>query len=414
MEPVLRSERLAHLDALRGGALFGVLLMNLYWFSAPTYRAIQLRDAWPRAADGWTMVLGTVLLSGKAMTLFSLLFAMGLCIQLERAETRGLAFGPFVRRRLGALLGFGILHILLLWNGDILHAYALSGFLLLAFIRRQARTIWIWAAALWGFGLLAIASLLVTHALRPGPTLPTAAEVASSKAWADQCVAAYGHGTWLQILRFRLRDWAHEAPVLLVGGLGFAFLNILVGLGLWKTGIPRQPSAHLPLLRRVARWGLGLGLLAGLGEALLDTPAVGAWGPAHWSIYRWILPFRLLSGVQPLVLALGYGAGLLVLWQSERWRRRLDFLTWVGRMAFTNYLTQSLVMTGVFCHWGLGLYDRTGLALATLIGIGFYAIQALVSRWWLRRFLFGPLEWVWRCLSYGERQPFRQREAAAG
>ena len=71
-------------------------------------------------------------------------------------------------------------------------------------------------------------------------------------------------------------------------------------------------------------------------------------------------------------------------------------------------------MTGVFCHWGLGLYDRTGLALATLIGIGFYAIQALASRWWLRRFLFGPLEWVWRCLSYGERQPFRQREAVAG
>ncbi|WP_257305380.1 DUF418 domain-containing protein [Geothrix campi] len=411
--PVSRSERLGHLDALRGAALFGVLIMNMPWFFAPEARVQSLRESWPSLADGMTAFLGTVFLAGKAMTLFSMLFAVGLSIQKERIEARGVAFGPFIVRRLGVLLGFGILHVLLLWTGDILHAYALSGFLLLPFLGRRTRTVWIWTASLWGLGLGIGLVISVLHLRGGAPPMPAAA-LAEARAWTSQCLAAYGQGTWWQILVFRLRDWLHEASSLLPAGLGYSILNFLVGLGIWKSGLLKDPAAHLPLLRRIARGGLALGLLLGLVWAGRDTPPVRAWALAHWSISRWLLPFRALITLQPLILALGYGAGLLLLWQDGAWRRRLQVLTWPGRMAFTNYLAQSLVMTGIFYHWGLGFYNRMGLASATLLGIVVYGLQVLASRWWLERFQFGPLEWVWRCLSYGQLQPFRLRRSAAG
>ncbi|WP_243319721.1 DUF418 domain-containing protein [Geothrix sp. SG200] len=412
--PVSQSERLGHLDALRGAALFGVLLMNVPWFFAPEARVQSLRESWPSLADGATAFLTTVFLSGKAMTLFSMLFAVGLSIQKERIEARGEAFGPFIRRRLAVLLGFGILHILLLWMGDILHAYALCGFLLLPFLGRRARTVWIWAASLWGLGLGIALVVSIFHLRRGAPPMPSAAELAAARAWTSQCLAAYGQGSWWQILVFRLRDWLHDASGLLLGGLGYSILNFLVGLGIWKSGLLKDPAAHLPLLRRVAKGGLALGLLLGLVWAGRDTPPARAWALSHWPLSRWLLPLRALTTLQPMILALGYGAGLLLLWQDETWRRRLRVLTWPGRMAFTNYLAQSLVMTGIFYHWGLGLYDRMGLASATLLGVVVYGLQVLASRWWLARFQFGPLEWIWRSLSYGRLQPFRLRGPAAG
>lgn len=412
--PVSLSERLGHLDALRGAALFGVLIMNMPWFSAPEARVQSLRESWPSLADGTTAFLATVFLAGKAMTLFSMLFAVGLSIQKERIEARGEVFGPFIRRRLAVLLGFGILHILLLWMGDILHAYALCGFLLLPFLGRRVRTVWIWTASLWGLGLGIALVVTFLHLRRSTPPMPSAAELAAARAWTSQCLVAYGQGSWWQILVFRLRDWLHDAGGLLLGGLGYSILNFLVGLGIWKSGLLKDPAAHLPLLRRVAKGGLALGILLGLVWAGRDTPPARAWALAHWSTSRWLLPLRALTTLQPMILALGYGAGFLLLWQDGAWRRRLRILTWTGRMAFTNYLAQSLVMTGIFYHWGLGLYDRMGLASVTLLGVAVYGLQVLASRWWLARFQFGPLEWIWRSLSYGQTQPFRLRGPTAG
>jgi uncharacterized protein len=238
--------------------------------------------------------------------------------------------------------------------------------------------------------------------------------VAAARAWTGLCLAAYGQGTWWQILVFRLRDWLHDVSGLLLGGLGYSILNFLVGLGIWKSGLLKDPAAHLPLFRRIAKGGLALGLLLGLVWAGRDTPPARAWALADWSTSRWLPPLRAFTTLQPMILALGYEAGLLLLWQDGAWRRRLQVLTWTGRMAFTNYLAQSLAMTGIVYHWGLGLYHRVSLASATLLGVVVYGLQVLASRWWLTRFQFGPLEWLWRSLSYGLVQPFRLRGPAAG
>ncbi len=394
-EPVRAGERVTAIDVIRGFALLGVLLMNIqYWFRCPMEAYALAPHPWPGAANAITDTLLSIFMEGKSVSLFSFLFGVGLLIQMERATDRGVAFGPYAARRLTALLAFGILHITLLWVGDILHFYAIVGALLLLFLKRSPKTTFLWALALLGlpFLIMTVVAIFKTTPLHPKDN-------ASALAFVDACVRAYGHGSWMETVRFRWHHYARDLGILAPFCI-YALGLFLLGHSAWRRGVFRDPESHLGLIRKT--------LLLG-GAGLVLSGFVALWGAQHplardpFSIWIKNAAFMVAT---PL-LALGYAAAILLLLRREAPRRALGLLAPVGRMALSNYLVQSVVMTLLYNGYGLGLYNQVGPFIGTLLGLALFALQIPFSAWWLNRFRFGPMEWVWRCLTYWKLQPFR-------
>jgi len=400
-------ERLAHIDVIRGLALFGVLLMNTqYHFRGPAERFALDRHPFEGFWNGVADSALRLLVEGKAMTLFSILFGVGLALQLQRKEAAGGGFWGFAWRRMGALFGLGVLHVGLLWYGDILAIYAFDGVLLFAFLRRKTRTLHLWLAALLGLLTVTVFVFVTLRLQSPAPLdAERAKAVAAASARAEFLVEGYLQPGWWDCLVFRIQHYLEDVPGFLEAVI-LAFVNLFLGLVLWRSGVLRTPAEYAGLLRRAALWFLPLGFTSGL--ALLFSRDIVQFALRVGGTARSLVFVVAASQVfHFLLLAIGYGALLLLLWQRPAWQRVLRVFAPVGRMALTNYLMQSLVMTALFCGWGLGLYGKVGPALGIGLCVLVFAAQVAASRWWLKRFQFGPAEWLWRCLGYAERQPFR-------
>jgi len=376
------AERIESIDILRGLALYGVLVVNLVGsFRTSFLQYIVLREPGLDAADRIAELLIRVLLEGKAVTLFSFLFGAGLAIQYERLARRHPAPEALLRRRMLVLLGFGLAHLLLLWNGDILAQYALLGLVAIALLGAGEERLHQWIGTLLAIGIFL-------------PVLASAATVwdtAAVRDEAERALVAYATGSFAQVRAYSLGEIVRYIAI--PASLSPQTLAVfLVGLLAWRAGLLRDPGAHAPRLRRLT-W---IGLVGGGSLTLFNQVEPQGLALA-------VLPLTLTFG--PLLLAMGYGAGLLLVLRSEALRARLAPIAALGRMAFTNYIAQSIVFGFVFFGYGLGLFGKVGVADAWLLGTGFYALQAAASRWWLARFRFGPLEWAWRSLTYGERQP---------
>ena len=313
-------------------------------------------------------------LESKAFAIFSLLFGVGLAIFRERSPLARLV------RRLTVLLGVGLLHLLLVWNGDILTAYALVGLAVLPFLGR-----WVgpWIA-------LAIGAVYI---LVPFPdVLPHGEEAMRHALDAD---AAYRSGSWGTVLAFRtLETRRFIAPLLAltaprIGGL------FLLGDWVWRRGIFRAPADHLGMLRKTCAMGLLV------GGAATAVEAYCAWFQLPYDTFA-----RAASAFANVPLALGYAAGVLLLLRRPRWRRVLTWFAPIGRMALTSYLLQSLVFTGLF--YGARLFGKLTSAETAAIAVMLYALQVVACEGWLQRYHFGPFEWVWRALTYGTLPPMRR------
>jgi uncharacterized protein len=401
--------RLEHIDLVRGYALLGVLLMNIqYWFRAPQQLYhLSGGHPWPGTLNFVADTVLKVWFDGKSLALFSMLFAVGLCIQREHIVAKGLSWGPYAARRLGALAVFGALHILLLWNGDVLHEYALVGLLILPFLKRTPKTLSWWLGGVVAFRVTVMTLVMLATAARGPETftaLPPGMSASDLQTWADEVIRGYHQQSWIAVMHTRLWDFTRIVRMSVPFYPIAVFFNFLVGLWIWSRGILQSPAAHREKLGRVASWGIGLGVvmaLPGAFESEIQSLLVNNWG---WA--RLILPVRAITGIfGNAVLAVGIGAALVWCWQDTGWRERLRPLTFVGRMGFTNYIMQSVICTFIFYGWGLGYYNQMGPALGALLGLGIFALQIPASRWWLRRYHFGPLEWLWRSLTYATLAP---------
>jgi uncharacterized protein len=400
-EPIRPEERVESLDIIRGFALFGVLLGNLQgWFRTYPLKVNLNPPAWPGTADVLVEHIRAIIFDAKFFSLFSMLFGAGLAIQMERAEARTKHPYRLLLRRLGILFGIGAAHIVLIWMGDILCTYAVAGLLLLAFLRRKVKTVAIWCACLFALPLVLTIIVAIVQYVRgsgPGPTL----DASEINARIQEGVTIYGQGDWLTIARFRIKDY-----FLWIGDLGPAGLHalamFLIGLIAWKRGILKRPSEHIPTLKKTIAWGLIVGVSISVYGFVMNIlrPTVG---PLAWFN-------RAFIGIMPLAItsmALLYGAGILLLLQRPGARARLAPLGSMGRMALTNYLLQSVLCSFIFYGFGLGLYDKVGPAVGVLIVIAIYTFELFLSRFWMRRFRFGPVEWLWRSLTYWKMQPMR-------
>ena len=361
--PANPAERYLHIDIIRGVALFGVLIVNLETvFRAPLLEHILQ----PSVENGWANHLADLLITRvlefKAWTIFSFLFGVGIAIQSERFAPPGAGATSFLARRFGWLFLLGATHLFLVWNGDILALYGLCGILLLPSLGLRP-------SALLVIGAAAMALPEFLPIPLPIPTGQAAtAHIAEAR-------DVYGNGGFLAILVFRWREsWSLIVP-LLISILPRTVGLMYCGVAAWRSGILREPALHRGKLMAA----LAIGTAAG-------------------AVYESL----------PALLALAYVSALLLLLTPER-AARLPGLAAAGRMALTNYLVQSIVLGFIFYGYGFGLFGRIGSAAAACIGVTIYFVQIQLSRLWLDRFQFGPFEWLWRSLTYGQRQPMQRR-----
>jgi uncharacterized protein len=397
--PISRKERIPELDIIRGFALFGVLWGNLLlhsWYAIPEAQLEALATA---RFDAVTEFLGRWLVASKAAVLFSMLFGFGFAVMIDRLEAQGGAARGIYARRLAVLFLFGLAHLLLLWTADVLHTYALAGIALLVVRRWRARL-------LLGLAILlavALAPLLnFAIALRGGVSNAAAATAAENPEVVRRFELLQGSDYTAFVgenAAAALADVANQ-PV------GLVMLSIVLGrflLGAWiyRQGWLHDIPRHAGAFRRAAAILLVLGLgLSALSLVLGREYYVGG-GALR-------LVFSISAYLAPLLLALGYCAGIILLCRNERRLRLLSPIGDAGRMALTNYVAQSFVFLFVLYGFGLGLLPYCGATFSLVLALVVFALQAGFSRWWLARFRFGPLEWLWRTLTYGERQPMRR------
>lgn len=402
MAPVAAGERIDLIDILRGAALLGILAANMRALAAPWLLYDNPQLLFPGFADRFVQGLIDVFVSGKFLSLFSFLFGLGFAVQMTRAEARGARVGSFYPRRLLVLLAFGIVHGALLFWGDILVAYALIGFILLAFRKRQPSTVLRWAIGVpLVVTFLGSVAFIAVQVIRLPPAKPGELHEV------QRIVRAVNEGGLFDVVAQNFLSWVS----FVAKNLSVLFLlpAFLFGLWVWRRGVPQDPEAHVGALRRTCRLALPLGLALNAFAIAEEILRAGV-RPRPPDLLVFAAVLSRVYGTY--VLALGYAAGLTLLARQERWRRRLAPFAAVGRMALTNYLMQSLVCVALFAT--TDLYGKVGPALLIVPTVVVYAGQVWFSNWWLRRFRYGPMEWLWRSLTYGSIGPLRRAPEPLG
>ena len=404
--PVVQAARIDAIDVLRGFALLGILLMNVQSFAMPQaayFNPTAYGDLEGANLNVWVAV--RMLADQKFMTIFSMLFGAGIVLMAGRAEARGDARRVHYRR-MGWLLVIGLLHAHLLWAGDILFLYAVCGMLVYP-LRHQppGRLI------AMGVGLLAIAS---AYSIGSGLSLPywpeEAREGFAAGVWRPapeviEAELAAMRGGWLdQQLTRSAGALAFETLLLITWGLWRAGGLMLIGMALFKREVfsaACSPRFYAALIAVAVAVGLPL---QAYGIALdFDR------GWPFWSFF---------IGVQfnywpSILVSLGYVGLVMLICRTAALRGLTRPFAAVGQTALTNYLLQTVLCTTIFYGHGLGWFgsvDRVGQ-----IGVvaAVWAVQLVASPLWLRRFRFGPVEWVWRSLTYGERPSLRRHPVPA-
>ena len=409
-EPVARDERIVALDFIRGIAVLGILFPNIV-----AHGDAILSYFWPpnlpggaTTADKAIWLVQLVLVDGKFRGLFTLLFGAGMMLFMERARARGATRWLQARRLLWLAL-FGLIHFFFIWTGDILFLYAVSGLVALTMLDWSPRT-QLKIGVLW----FLVGSLMLTLTLGQQAALESVPAIQQSsparyaearESWAGQLadarleISAMSGDSYAGVVEYRLREEADGIAQAVFFGPLETIPLMLIGMAFYRMGVFERRFDRA----RMRRWAwIGL-----LGGALLTVP-IGLFA------YRADFPFALTqfafngpAGFLHLPMVLGLVV-LLSLWAPTASRTWLGsrFVA-AGRMAFSNYIGTSIVMMLVFQGWAGDMFHRfhrPQLFLFVLLG---WALMLLWSKPWLAHFRYGPLEWLWRCLTYWRLFPMR-------
>jgi len=386
---------------IRGFALFGVLLVNMYGFGADSI-------AWNSSTDQLAFAIMRVFFESKMWTLFSILFGFGFAVQLQSAQARGNRILPTYLRRLGVLFVIGAAHALL-FDGDILMLYAELGLVLLVVYRLSTRKLLLLAMGLMlVFPLARLASDQNQSA--ESEEILTISE-ARSELEQDQLSHVYATGSLAEVMV----DNANAIPAdpledLYTPESGLTvFAMFLFGFILGRSGILRDISGLVVPIARIRAWGLGFGLTAMAAERILAATSGYALYRAQQAGPGIQFVGDLMFTFGATALACGYAATLILAVQTPSGRVVLAPLAGVGRLGLTVYLTQTLMFTTLFYGYGFSQAYKLGPATVTACAVVIFTVQVVACQWWLRRFRFGPVEWLWRSLTYLKWQPLRLR-----
>ena len=505
LAPIAINQRIDAMDILRGIALIGILLMNIEWFN----RAIAGLGSQDTSLTGLDHAIGWLIrcfVEGKFYKLFALLFGMGFAVMLIRAKEAERPFGAWFSRRMIALIVFGILHMVFLWGGDILHDYGFAGLLLLGWVILLKRerfkkydnprsffklsVIWLSVPVFFsvmagiGYGMLQdtddltvqwheqikvaerveeiqrendkkvaeseaateLTSLeqvtsesdqlpltketLVVMNSSPLPTnedqtdsitteentetiKPSAEELIEQQAQAivsqqqelkeneAEEVSAFTQDSYLEATEFRL-DFT---LFMLMFTIPFSFTMLLpifiLGYWLVSSGIMKNYREHSSAFKITSWVGIGMGLVMETAGLLV------AQHPVANQVMLIQGVGQALFFIGQFVMTVGYFGLIMCLLTHDKWHKRLSVFSPMGRMALTNYISHSVILTSIFYGYAGGYFGEISRAPQMLIVFAIIAFQLVFSRWWLNNYAFGPLEWLWRCLSYKKFQPIR-------
>ena len=425
--PATGKERLASVDTLRGVAVLGILGMNIYVYSLP-----YMAYANPTVMGGFTgpdrlaWWITHMFFSFKMMPIFSMLFGAGLMLMHERYTPRGISFKKFWYRRVLWLMLFGAIHGYLLWTGDILFLYSVCGLFLYLFRKKTVKKLFIAASIFYIIGFLPNLAGGFYFGMIRDDMLPeierkveageelTASEKAQKQTWdetikhfnpsedvVEEDVEIYRNG-YSGIVKYRAPLYlAMSSYLLIFGSFWPAMALMLFGMAFMKLGVfSASRSKRFYFILAVIGYGAGfpLAYLSAMGSIATDFSFVESMSISG--------PINMLAG--PLV-ALGHVGLVMLACRSGILSSLRKRLSAAGRMALSNYIGQTLICTTIFYGYGLGLYASQGRAALMLLVLSVWIVELIVSPLWLSRFRFGPLEWLWRTLTYGRRQPMRKQ-----
>ena len=402
------------LDAIRGVAVMGILAMNIVAFALPFAAYANPAAGGPPSSPGLAAwAFNFLFVDSKMRGLFSMLFGASTLLVIERAEAAGRSAARTHYARMAWLALFGLAHFYLIWFGDILFLYAACGLLLFWFRALSIRALLLWAAGFFLVGLLLFGAMWSSLLAASAGTLPgdggaemqralvrmNAAMGANSSSYAAD--VARHLGSWRDLVAYRtgarLGEPFQGLALMLWESMGL----MLLGMALYRAHmLTGEWDPH-----RYRKWALICFLAATppLAAIALYQVREGFDGVAVFGATA------LLSMPFDIVMTIGWAA--LILWAigvfaTDAVQARLAA---AGRMAFTNYLTTSIVMTTLFYGYGFGLFGRIDRAPLYLVCAGMWAAMLLWSKPWLDRFHYGPFEWLWRSLARAELQPMRRR-----
>ncbi|MGM7703215.1 DUF418 domain-containing protein [Pseudalkalibacillus sp. Hm43] len=398
--PLSTNQRIATIDVLRGLALLGIFLVNMPSFFTPAFKYDFYSLSIPyEGLDQWIRLFFDLFVQARFYPIFSFLFGFGFYIFLSRAELKSDKPRKLFSKRLFILLLFGLLHLVFLWYGDILHTYALTGFFLLLFYYRKARTVLIWAISL----LVLFYAFTATQLLIPSSYMESVTymnETVGNKK-VDESLEIYTGAGYGELIGYRLSNEVMPILQLYLFSAPMILALFLLGLYVAKKGYITEAASHLPFIRKV--WVVS-GLLA---LPLLIWLAVVQLEGIDYGYHQETVHF-LVQQISGLFLATFYIFSLVLFMVKSPLTKLIAAIGAAGRMALTNYLLQT--MFAVTLALGFDLYGKVSLWAGLLLTLGFFALQVVFSLYWLKHFKFGPFEWLWRTLTYGRKQPMRRTD----
>ncbi|MDT0604414.1 DUF418 domain-containing protein [Thalassotalea castellviae] len=480
LSPVEHINRIQVMDLLRGFAIIGILFMNIEWFNRPINDLLSF-DLKLTGLDWAASWLVKVFIEGKFYRIFSLLFGMGFAVMLLKAQAANKPFGAWFSRRMLVLFILGICHLIFLWNGDILHDYAVGGMLLLGvvFLLRTKRfakrnhpntylkiALWIMALPLFiaiavslFFGITRTHQIMTQdwreqttvieqsevqlnsikeqakrHALS-APELDTSTPIEENSKTEQQEpnyedltpeekiahqiesrvdhklemeqkhnaeTEAFTQSKYAVATQFRIKQAMFSLKITPVMAIFICLPLFLIGYWLVASERITKPESHQNFFNILCWGGLIIGVIVNIsGTYIVLHPATQ--GAIELEVIGEILQYY-----GQLILSLGYLALMVKLSQKRQFLKYFSWLSPLGKMALTNYITHSIILTSIFYGYAGGMFGQIARAEQMLIVVAIIFGQVLFSKLWLNYFKFGPLEWIWRSLTYLTWQPLRR------
>jgi uncharacterized protein len=383
--PINANERISSIDIVRGFALFGILLVNTLGFNASFFNFGGFYNSLPNAFQQSFYSVFISLSADKFILLFSFLFGYGIFLQYSKFRDRGQKFGVFFSRRMIVLSLFGLAHIIFIWAGDILLTYSIAGLVVL--LIHKLPTKWQIPFAIFFYFFIVIWLCMGVWISLPDAMSSTCTD------YLENAKTVYLSSSYFDCLGLRLQEYAAFRNINL-----FYYLPKIIGLTLFGY-IASKYNLHERVAEKKLRWFIVLLITATIGTVIYFCyeKIVDFESPFANAVYMGGYEFM------NLFIASSYLLLTLLIASFRPIAKLLKPLALMGRMSLTNYIMQSIIMSIIFYGWGFGLFGQTNITFILMIAILVYAFQLFVNVLWFKFYSQGPLEKLWRKLSYANK-----------
>ncbi|WP_103068462.1 DUF418 domain-containing protein [Aquimarina sediminis] len=393
--PTTTQKRIEVLDIFRGFAVFGIFMVNIEIMNCTFINQDTFSQQWTSHLDQLSVRILQLFFYSKFFPIFSFLFGLGIAMQIKnRIEKNEYSFGFFLRRMI-ILFIFGALHIILFWSGDVIHLYAILG-LLTAFLIKKSNNL-----------LLSLIILLLIFPFYDhifgffAQWINFSPSQFIEQFSSEEITTTIRNGSYLSGIHLRILEYISNIPVLFLYLAPIALSMFLLGIYFGKNNFVYSIDA---VVEKIKKPVLSIVILSNI----------------YRLIFLFLLPkydfyrnevlhsvFIKLMVISDLIMGLFYLWLIVWLVRFPIWKKIFSPLTYVGRMALTNYIMHSVIGLFIFSSIGFQLYETLSPYQTALLAIVVFIVQIIFSKIWLSYFVYGPLEWIWRCFSYKKLLPIK-------